>query len=135
MKSFSFVMTTPAFADRKPERAAHAVRASYGARTMSLAAGVLLALVSVGHGQSRINTLSRGEPSTPRAVVEQQLVSGANARQLTTVLADRPSTDQSRGKDYLYDEIMLRAGVPLKDLRWPQISPQSLSPSFSKLAL
>ena len=117
MKSLSFLITIPAFADRKNTRAARAVRGSCWARTMSLAAGVLLALASVSHGQSQISTLSRGEPSAQRTAVEQQLVPDADARQSTTVLAARRGTGQSRDKDYLYDEIMRRVGVPLEDIR------------------
>ena len=116
MKSSSFPMTIPAFVDQN-ERGTCAVRASYGARTMSLAVGVLLALAGVSHGQSQTNTLSRGEPSAPRAAVEQQLVSDANARQSATALGARPGTGPSRDQDYLYGEIMRRVGVPLKELR------------------
>ena len=117
MTSFSLVPGASPLEDRKAKRPGRPSRATGGLRTMSLAAGVLLALASVSHGQSQISTLSRGEPSAQRTAVEQQLIPDADARQSTTVLAARRGTGQSRDKDYLYDEIMRRVGVPLEDIR------------------
>jgi hypothetical protein len=99
-----------------PERAS--LRGGVGAGMISVATGVLLALASAGHAQSPIGILSPGVLPALQLAVERQLIPGFDTRQAATA---HPDTRQSRDWDdqsqRLYDEIMRRAGMPLKDLR------------------
>jgi hypothetical protein len=100
------------------------IRAGVGVRTISMAAGVFLALATIGHAQSRIGTLWPAEPPRPRFAVEPQPIAADGARQMTqgqTAHSADPGTAQSRNVDLelqqLYDEMMRRALVPLEELR------------------
>ena len=104
--------------DRKPKYAGRAsFRGSVSAMTISAAAGILLALASAGHAQSRINALLPGVPPGHRLAVDRELIPGPDARQAATM--DRPYPDNRQSRDWdgesqrFYDEIMRRVDVPL----------------------
>ena len=137
MRSLLFVMktldmgattgstTTPnAFAAERATAERSWIRDGLGVRTISMAAGVFLALATTGHAQSRTGGLWPGEPPRSRLVVEPQPIAADGARQLTqaqTAHSADPGTVQSRNVDLelqqLYDQMMRRALVPLEELR------------------
>jgi|HubBroStandDraft_6_1064221.scaffolds.fasta_scaffold462879_2 hypothetical protein len=100
-----------AFAAERAAPGRTSIRAGAGVRTISMAAGVFLALATIGHAQSRSGTLWRAEPPRPRLVVEPQPIAADGARQMTqgqTAHSVDPGTVQSRNVDLelqqLYDE-------------------------------
>jgi hypothetical protein len=116
--------TPNAFAAERGTTGRPPIRAGLGVRTISMAAGVFLALATIGHAQSRSGILWRAEPPRPRLVVEPQPIAADGARQMTqgqTAHSANPGTVQSRNVDLelqqLYDEMMRRALVPLEELR------------------
>jgi hypothetical protein len=116
--------TSNVFAAERATAGSASIRAGLGVRTISMAAGVFLALATIGHAQSRTGTLWPAASPRLRVAVEQQPIAADGAWQMTKGLTARsanPGAVQSRNMDLelqqLYDEMMRRALVPLENLR------------------
>ncbi len=116
--------TPNAFAAERATAGRPSIRAGLGVRTISMAAGVFLALATTGHAQSRTGALWPAETPRSRLAVEPQPIAADGARQMTKGQTARSADQgavQSRNVDLelqqLYDEMMRRALVPLEELR------------------